>query len=387
MVKLLYAGFDTIDIAFSGALPQAILDELETARENAEKEQERVLVNIGPNRVPAHIEGFGKKGGYRHLLDTGPLGAKWMIKRNADPNQWNIFASPRATMLLAYGYRETFDRLIGELTAMGGRITGHSINRVDFAMDFETRGFELRPEQVVAHSHTKVSPYWGTKSPAEDSNQPTTVFRGRRVESITIGKQPGRQIIIYDKRREAIERQKWVWFETWGKDRQDKDLEVWRIEVRAGKSELKEKYRLTTIQDFETAIGDVITNALESVRYLADQQLDSNVSRQDVHPIWRTAQATAAADLISLRAGLTPGQVREVERAKAQETYLALCAGNAIGLGISKGITDEEIQQRLPELLSMDIAEHFQAKGQDLYVSIKRCRDRMVFLESTKITI
>lgn len=381
MPKLLYAGFDTLDVAFKGALPDAIMNELDEARDQAETQQEPVLVQVGPGQVPAHIEGFGKKGGYRYLLDTGPLGAKWMIKHNRDAAQWNLFASPRATTLLAYGYRETFARLLEEIESMGGRVTGHSINRVDFAMDFETSGFDLHPEQMVAHSHSKVSPHWSEQNSQKDENQPTIVMRGRRVESITVGKQPGRQLIIYDKRREAVERQKPFWFEAWGKDRHDKNLEVWRVEVRAGKSELKEKYRLTTIQDFEIGIGDVITNALTNVRYLGDRQDDSNVSRRELHPLWKAAQATAAKNLTELRSGLTPGQVKDVERTKAQETYLALCAGNAIGFGISRGMTNKEIAEQLPELLTNYIAQHFKAKGATLYAAIKRTRERLVFLE------
>lgn len=381
MIELLYAGFDTLDVAFQGALPEAILKELDEARDRAEALQDKVLVRIGPNEVQAHIQGHGMRGGYRYLLDTGPLGAKWMIKRNTDAAQWNLFASPRATTLLSYGYKETFRRLLEEIEQMGGRISGHSINRVDFAMDFETHGFELHPDQVVAHSHSKVSPCWGKRADGNDENQPVTVFRGRRVETITVGKQPGRQITIYDKRREAVERQKPFWFEAWGKDHDDKDLEVWRVEVRAGKSELKDKYRLTTIQDFEAAIGDVIADALTKVRYLADRQLDSNVSRQELHPLWRAAQAIAGRNLTNLRSGLTPGQVREVERTVAQERYLALCAGNAIGLGIADGMSDEEIQKRLPEFLAAKLSRYFLNRGATLQDAIKKSRERLIFIE------
>lgn len=56
--------------------------------------------------------------------------------------RWNILTSPR-------------DLLRKQLAGMGARITDHSINRVDFAMDFQTQGFDLRQDQFVAHSHTK----------------------------------------------------------------------------------------------------------------------------------------------------------------------------------------------------------------------------------------
>jgi hypothetical protein len=47
---------------------------------------------------------------------------------------------------------------------------------------------------------------------------------------------------------------------------------------------LKNKYRIRTFDDFETSIGDVIVNTLESVRFLADHQTDSNISRQNIPP-------------------------------------------------------------------------------------------------------
>jgi len=380
MVKLLYAGFDTFDIAFQGALPASVLEQLQAGRDEAETRQEKILIHFGPDVVEAHIMDHGKKGGFRFLIDTGPLGAVWMIKKNTDANQWNLFASPHATTLLAYGYQETFRRLLNELETMGARIVGHSINRADFAMDFETTGFELHPDQVVAHSHCKVSPYLGKRSTEEDEDQPQYVMRGRRVESVTIGKQPGRQTIIYDKWREAIERNKLHWFPVWGKQRNEKNVEVWRVEVRAGKRELKEKYRLSTMQDFERGIGDVIVNALNAIRYLGDCQLDSNVTRQALHPIWQVAQETAARNLSELRSGLTPNQVKEVERIKAQDTYLALCVGNAIGLAVSNGMSNQEIEIRLPEFLAEAITCHFRAKEPTLFAAIKRCRERLVFL-------
>jgi hypothetical protein len=132
-----------------------------------------------------------------------------------------------------------------------------------------------------------------------DQNQPSTIFRGRRLESVTIGKMPGRQIIVYDKRREAIEREKSFWFKSWGIAKDDPNAEVWRVEVRAGKKELKSKYQIRRLEDFETGIGDLMVNALQEIRYLAHEQRDSNVSRQELHPLWSAAQSVAATNLLT----------------------------------------------------------------------------------------
>ena len=380
MFELVHAGFDTLDIAIAGALPAEALASLEKVRGEASERQEAVLATIGAGVVAMHVAGHGMRGGFAFVTDTGPLGAKWMFKNSTDVSQWNVFVSPRATMLLAYGYEGTWKKLSQEFEAIGGRMTDHSINRVDFAMDFRSQGFELHQEQFVAHSHTKVSPHWGKQEGSTDRNQPSAVLRGRRLESVTIGKQPGRQIIVYDKRREAIEKQKYFWFKTWGVDRKDPDLEVWRAEVRAGKNELKKKYQIRTFDDFEAGIGDVIVNALQDVRYLDDRQTDGNVSRQTLHPLWKKCQEVAAGKLIDYRSGLTPGQVVEIERELAQDRYRQLFLGNANGLAVSLGLTDDEIHADLPNLMAANLNISMLSDPEQFSKAIARARARLHFI-------
>lgn len=382
MFELLYAGFDTIDIAIAGALPKDALAKLKAAREQAQETQEEALVTIGPGEVRMHVSGHGMRGGYAFLCDTGPLGAKWMVKENTDPRQWNLFVSPRAQALLAYGYAEMWELILADLSAMGGTVTDISLNRVDFAMDFRTKGFELRQDCVVAHTRTKLAPHWGKRqaeADGEDRNQPAAVMRGRRLESLTIGKQPGRQIILYDKRREAIEKQKPFWFKTWGVDRDDPTLEVWRIEVRAGKKELKDKYQIRSLDDFEASIGDVIVNALQEVRYLAHHQTDGNVTRQELHPIWAKAQEVAAGNLLALRSGLTPDQVKEIERGQAVETYRKLALSNAIGLAVALGLSDAEIMKGLFGHIAPFLEPKTARDFERMKETIERVRGKLVF--------
>lgn len=378
--KLLFAGIDTLDVAFAGALPHSALEALEKARQEAQESQEPVLASIGTNNVDMHVSGHGMRGGYAFIIDTGPLGAKWMFKNNADPRQWNIFASPNATMLLAYGYEGTRDKLWKFLDVIGAKISDHSINRADFAMDFQTENFELQQDQFVAHSHTKVSTHYEKQGNTNDENQPSAVMRGRRSESVTIGKQPGRQIIVYDKRREAIEKQKPFWFNAWGKDRHKPNLEVWRIEVRAGKKELKDKYQIRTFDDFEVGIGDVMVYALDKIKYLDDRQSDSNVSRQALHPLWVEAQAVAAENLCQFQSGLTPDQIVQITREQAIDRYSNLCIGNSIGLGIASGLNDEEMVTTLPALIADQSCALLKQDSKRMGKAIRRARKRLHFI-------
>lgn len=169
-----------------------------------------------------------------------------------------------------------------------------------------------------------VRPQWGRAKEALDRDELHAVFRGRRLESVTIGKMPRRQVIVYEKRLAAIEQRKLFWFMVWGIDRKDRGKSVWRVELRAGKKELKDRWRITTFEDFEVAIGDVMRHAADKVRYRDDFQTDSNVSRQNMHPLWEAVIETVDRDLFDFRAGLLPDQVREIEREQAKRTYLGV---------------------------------------------------------------
>ncbi|WP_417514770.1 hypothetical protein [Minwuia sp.] len=379
MFKLLHSGFDNIDIAIQGSFPPRVLAQLRDARDEAAAQMERALCHLSDGKIAVHVASHGARGGYAFLLDTGPNGANWLIKDNASPDQWNIFVSPRSTMLLANGYAETFAIIERTILNLGGRITGVSLNRVDFAMDFQTRGFELDMGRFVTHARCKLKPHWSANSTAPESDQPRSVLNGRRVESVTIGSMPGRQIIVYDKRAEAIAKQKPFWFEVWDVDRCDPELEVWRVEVRAGKTHLKDAYNIRTMDDFEDSIGDVIVNSLDRIRYLAERQTDSNVTRQAPHPLWEAAQAVASGNLLDFRSGLTPDQIRTIERDKAMEVYMKQVRGNAIGYGVAKGLDDDAIKARLPDLIA-DQLKAANDDSADLHKAIARTRKRLHFV-------
>ncbi len=379
MFKLLHAGFDTIDLAIQGSLPPKILDQLRAARDEAATQQEPSLCHLADGKFAAHVSSHGAKGGYAFQLSTGPTGANWMIKDSSDPNHWNIFVSPRSAMLLTNGYAETFRIIEQTINDLGGKVIGVSLNRADFAMDFQTFGFELEIDRFVTHARCKLKPHWSKTDQAKDTDQPRSVLNGRRVESVTIGSMPGRQIIVYDKRTEAIARHKPHWFEVWGVHRDHPDLEVWRVEVRVGKDHLKDAYNIRTLEDFENNIGDVIVNSLDRIRYLASGQTDSNISRQTLHPLWEAAQATAERDLLDLRSGLTPDQVRSIEREKAADNYLKQVFGNAVGCAVAQGWDDEAINENLAGLIAEKLKAAIEDDPEALDKAISRTRKRLHF--------
>ncbi len=119
---------------------------------------------------------------------------------------------------------------------------------------------------------------------------------------------PGRQIIVYDKRGAAIAQRKLFWFKIWKIDPADPIAQIYRVEVRAGKKELKDRWGVRTFDDVDRIIGDVVRRALDEVRYVAPSQSDSNVTRQRLDPLWQAMTAQVEHGLLEFRAGVFQSQ-------------------------------------------------------------------------------
>ncbi len=375
-MKIVHSGFDKLEVSFQGALPSDAIDTLEWAKEEALKEQRPIPVSL--KGLDMHVEGHGMRGGYAFITDTGSLGETWAFKKNIDPQQWNIAAFVHAANLLVYGYEECRDRLWQRLEQMDCLVISESVRRVDYAMDFLAPGFEPQLSQFVAHGHCKVSPYW--EEPGSKGEKSSAVFRGRQLETVTIGKMPGRQVTLYNKRKAAIEQRTPHWFKVWGIDRKDPDAVVWRVEVRAGKKELKDKYRITTFQDVEDSIGDVFLHTVKQVRFLDGAQSDSNISRQRLHPIWRAATEHLENSLFEFRAGLLPGQYKEIERKMAIDNYMRQITGNAAGLAVAMDLSNEEIEQILARRIEERIDDAIGDSSGKFAASVRRARERLRFV-------
>ena len=380
--ELLYAGFDGLDIAFQGCLPHDVLDQLEEARDGAQKTQTPALVTLGDKGFEAHVHEAGRRGGYRFHLSTGPTGAIYWFKANGDARNWNIFVSIGSAMLLDRGYHGAKDQMFEDLANMGAILGKESVNRVDFAMDFRMpEDFQLRVEQFVAHPHAKVSPHMGEQETAPDDTALAPVLQGRKVRTVTIGKMPGRQVITYDKRRDAIAKRKSYWFDVWGIDRHDKTQQVWRIEVRAGKHHLKDQNGLSSLDDIEASFSHIAEAALEKVRYLDDDQFydTANVSRARCHPLWIGARQTVLQKLTEMRTSLPPGGIKHVMREQAIHTFKGNILGNSASLSVALDIPQEQLAQELNECVADLLVKEMEQNTEAFGRRIERARKKYQF--------
>lgn len=344
MYRILYSGFDTLDIAIAGAFSDDVLQRLAKARQHAESSDKEHATIIGPGKVEVFVKSHGCKGGFRYVMTDGPTGAIFMAKADNRPSEWNLFVSVRALRLLTLGYGATKQWLWDMLGAMGFRVTDHSVNRLDYAVDILAPGFQLDLADFVAPARAKVRPYWGKEQLLDDpGNVPQAVIRGRRVESATVGMMPNRQVILYDKRRAALDLKQLYWFEVWGTDRSDLSQGVWRLEIRAGRDALSKKLLRRRFDAVEAYIGEFLQTAAAEVRYIDRSRMRSNISRVPDHPLWETARSVYAELPIADLPPLPEARALEILREQRCETAEKQAFGTLINALVLSGVPEAQI--------------------------------------------
>jgi hypothetical protein len=342
-MQVVHKGFDTYDIAIQGNIDMALFEELMAAKELAQDRNADVLVRL--NSVAVHVAKSGANG-YQLRLSTGPQGAIWMIKRPKASDPWGIFASFRS-LGLAIGGLEAAKRQMAEmLDALGVVISplAHSINRVDIAVDLFAPEFLLDPDHFVMLSRTRKA--------AHDTGDGMRIEgTSGRVTGVTIGGMPRREVTIYDKRLEVIQKQKPAWWEIWNRNRRQAGMspldpsdrgmsQVWRVELRAGKQHLKDKWGIRSFFDLEDRLGDLYAAALDELRY-AQPASDANRSRWPEDPIWQTVRGVIDEALFDFTSNATPDQVRRVNRMAHSRMMREQIFGTIATLAVVDGVTPD----------------------------------------------
>tara|TARA_R110000868_G_scaffold124225_2_gene328562 strand:+ start:204 stop:1385 length:1182 start_codon:yes stop_codon:yes gene_type:complete len=344
MYQVLYSGFDTLDIAFKGAFPNSVLETLETARTEAEASEKIQPAQIGPDAISILVKPNGRRGGFRYVFDNGPAGAIFAAKANSSQTEWNLFVSVRALRLLTLGYEQTKIWLDETLTGMGFQITDLSVNRIDYAVDILAPDFTLDIANFVTPGHAKARPYWSKESWfGKDEDAPKAVLRGRRFESVTIGTMPNRQVIIYDKRRAALDKRELHWFDAWRIDRHDPAAQVWRVEIRAGRDALAKQMVQRSYSAVEAETNSFLIKATNEIRYLDGSSDQKNISRIPSHRLWTSLQATLAALPKNPPPPLMEGRAIEALRMQRLDMALKQGFGNLLNALALDGIPPEEI--------------------------------------------
>jgi hypothetical protein len=336
--QVIYSGFDGLDVSFKGSFPENILQILENAKLEAQNIDEDCLTFL--NGFPVKVAATGAKGGYKYRFDTGLNGEVWFLKHSTDSEQWNIRVSAKASALAEKGFNTYKKRLYERFEKFGATVLQEAIGRVDYAVDFLDSEFVLNPESFVAHAKTTIGLHGEGETP--DNAVFNFSMSGRKFSSVTIGKMPQKQVIVYDKRKEVIAKKKHFWWDFWGLDKDNKENRVWRVELRAGKRYLKETWDISTWQDLEDKIGDMYLHTLKQIRMVLPET-NSNTTRMKNHPFWDSVKKVVNKVFEHNINGCLPGRVVQVARENLKDTFRQQIAGLAVGYSYLNNIPIKNI--------------------------------------------
>jgi hypothetical protein len=380
--QVLHKGFDTLTIAVQANLPPEAYEHFERQKDLAEKEQQDILTDF--NGVELHIKGHGGAG-YRILANGGPMGAQWAFKRPNPKDPWGIRVIFGSAFLATLGLGAARSHLDIVLERLGIRTRPEdiSISRVDYCVDIlAPPDFVLDPEAFIMHSSTNRRDHIANTDMAVSG-------KSGRTTSVTIGSPRARQVIVYDKRAEVIQRHKPHWWHLWNETQrangrpligpETPDLQIWRVEYRAGKDLLKDRWDIRTWQDLFTRFGDLTNETGHVIRYTRPPGHDSNRARWPNHPIWEIALGEINTDLFEMHEGSDPNPVKEVQRCHHIGVLIKNIKGSTITLAALEGVEEPDLERFFHDTASR-IADQAKADPEHTAKQLRDARDRYTFI-------
>lgn len=379
---ILHRGFDTLILAIKATLPPQLFDRLDAERERAEQDRQDVLVSY--NGVDLHLKPHGGNG-YRFIASGGPNGATWFFKKPNAKDPWGIRVNFGSFFLALHGLgaaRAHLDHVLDKLGIRYGE-RDVSISRADFCVDILAPFFELNPEQFVMHSSTGRRDFvTGTDKAVHG--------RSGRTTSVTVGSVRNRQVIIYDKRAEIIHSGKVHWWHIWNAELREKGLpeldvsdattsRVWRVEFRAGKDLLKDRWSIRTWTQFFDRFGDLCRETGEVIRYTAPTGADVNRARWPNHLLWELACAEVNGDLTEMRSGCDPIPLKEVHKDQHISTILRNILGCSTTLAALNDVPFHALSdyfKSIADQLGHEVALHPEKSAKQL----NDAKNRYIFL-------
>jgi hypothetical protein len=401
---ILHCGFDTLTLAIQAHIGPELFDNLECERNRAEEEQRELVFSY--NGLQLHLKPHGSRG-YRFLLDGGPDGARWAIKKPNTRDGWGFNVTFGSQFLALNGLGAAKAHCDFVLDRLGVRFTADdiSISRADYCIDILANGFVLNPDQLVMHSAMKRSDYYDTKT------DDTLRVHGKsgRVTSVTAGSVTNRQAIIYDKRAEVIARGKAHWWDIWNHtlykgingttghyidniyNRDDvallspdpdkaTDNQVWRVEFRAGKSLLKDRWGIRTWAQLFDRYGDLCRESAEKVKYTEPDPTDTNRARWSNHLLWEMVCAEMNDDLTEMRSGADPNPMKEVHR----EQLIGTVFRNVLGCSITLAALNGRTVADLPDVFTQaaqQMKNAIKANPTKTERQLREAKERYVFIQ------
>lgn len=350
-MDVLYAGFDGLDLALKLTISKDLDAFLSAKKDEAAETRQDAYTEWQGQSFKVAVS--GGVGGYAYRLDTGLDGEVWFLKSPNIKDPWGARVSAKSAALLCHGLSGWQCRIEKTARLFGADLTPDmvSIGRVDVAVDILAPEFVLSDEAFVMHARM-----------SRKTIKDVTQINGRsgRTTSVTIGKMPGRQVILYDKREEVLAKGKGEWLIAWNKSRAERgqlpiDIldaatsRVWRVEARAGKDHLRDHWNVRTWGDLHCVLPHILSGIMEDIRYCRPSD-DGNRARWPTHYIWQLAQEALQACIVDSQPLLSPTSVRIIYHDQKVDILARQALGLVIGLAVLDGQTAETFEQSVEEV-------------------------------------
>ena len=395
---VLHMGFDTLALAIKANIPDDLFEQLDAEQKIASDERREVVVIV--EGITFLLSPHGGAG-YRFILKGGQDGATWFFKKPNAKDKWGIRLSFGSYFMAMHGLGAAKAHVEHVTAKLGIRFGPEdiSISRADFCVDVLAPDFVLNPDQFVMHSKTDRRDHITADDMAVHG-------KSGRVTSVTIGSPRNRQVIIYDKRGEVIAHNKSYWWPIWNHTLRTyakrgtcpdalcnvtlspdpahvRANRVWRVEFRAGKDLLKDRWGIRTWEQFFDRFGDLCREAGEVVRYVEPDGSDPNRARWPNHAIWDIVCGEMNDDLTEMRSGADPNPMKEVHREEHIAMLFRNLLGSSITLGALHGADTDGLMDVFDDLAANMNAE-VKADPERAAKQLQDAKDRYVFIKKRK---
>ncbi|MEX0582770.1 MAG: hypothetical protein WD185_03795, partial [Sneathiella sp.] len=163
-------------------------------------------------------------------------------------------------------------------------------------------------------------------------------------------------------------------------DPKDKNTsQIWRVELRAGKTHLKDRWNIRKWADLDDKLGDLMQEILFAIRYCIPSS-DTNRARWPVDPLWHRVRQEMQSDLFEMACNASPSAVKEIIRHEHAE----MLGRQITGLSASYAAILEDRQaaspETLPETVQKLVHESLCRDTDYFYSKLEKAERRYVFI-------
>lgn len=191
-----------------------------------------------------------------------------------------------------------------------------------------------------------------------------------RTTSVTVGKNPNRQIIVYNKRAEVLAKGNSHWPTVWNRNREANGLpaidlsnpeasQIWRVELRLYKKHLKEDHGVSSWFQLQQKLGSMFNDLLDDVRY-TQPTLDKTRCRWPEHPLWHRVREELNGDLAAMHSFASEENISKMQKLEREQMLITQIAGCIIALASSRNIDFTAIPQFVVQVAG-EVTELFRA--------------------------